>query len=237
MHHAAGSHLYCQQPAALSRSVEGWSATNMGRARQPAAHWFLRSDTYPMSRSKGHIAAPEARARFVVTLPQRPCFLEPALHEVSPEGAPALTATREAYLHLARRARERLVVLSPFVDGPGLEWMIELIAATPAPERILVVRYAHRLAKHPVQTAQLRAMSTDIREYRILHRRSARVKPIETFHAKIIMADAAAAYVGSANLVESSMEIALECGFFIEGPAVSQVVDVVNAILRITGKA
>ena len=57
--------------------------------------------------------------------------------------------------------------------------------------------------------------------------------PIETFHAKIALADGSAAYVGSANLLQSSLEVALECGFFIEGPAVAQVSDLVSAILMV----
>jgi phosphatidylserine/phosphatidylglycerophosphate/cardiolipin synthase-like enzyme len=57
---------------------------------------------------------------------------------------------------------------------------------------------------------------------------------IETFHAKIVMADASMAYVGSANLLESSYEFTLECGFIIEGPAVAQVADLVEAIMRIS---
>ncbi|WP_420417533.1 phospholipase D-like domain-containing protein [Pacificispira sp.] len=43
--------------------------------------------------------------------------------------------------------------------------------------------------------------------------------PEETFHAKIVLADGVAAYVGSANLLRRSKVTNLECGMLIEGEA------------------
>lgn len=39
----------------------------------------------------------------------------------------------------------------------------------------------------------------------------------ETFHAKIVLADGVAAYVGSANLLKRSTSTILECGMLVEG--------------------
>lgn len=176
-------------------------------------------------------AAPEARARFVVTLPSEPSHLASALKNVTPEGMPALTATKDAFLYLARRSKQRLVLITPFIDQPGIAWANELLQATEAPERILVLRDRSQLQKY--YSDDLLARVTELLEYRIFHPAGTHLKPYETFHAKIVMADASVAYVGSANLLESSMEVALECGFIIEGPAVAQVSDVVTAILHI----
>lgn len=177
--------------------------------------------------------APAARARFVVSLPQAPCVLAAALNEVAPEGAPVLTATTEAFRHLATRAKSRLVLLTPFIDEAGANWAIDVFSHTTAPRRLLVLRDKRRLADFPVLAARLRDLGVTIKEYRVHHPIGIRRKPIETFHAKIVMADGSVAYVGSANLLESSFEVALECGFIIEGAAVAQVVDLVEAVLRV----
>lgn len=178
-------------------------------------------------------SAPAALARFVVTLPQAPSKFETVLNLVAPEGAPALTATTDAFLHLARRSKARLIIITPFVDLPGILWAIALFEACSASQRILIVRNRLQVDQYPTERFELARLNVSILEYRIFHAVGTRSKPIETFHAKIVMSDGSAAYVGSANLVESSQEVALECGFIIEGPAVAQVADVVEAILRI----
>lgn len=177
--------------------------------------------------------APAALARFVVTLPQAPSKFETVLKLVAPEGAPALTATTDAFLHLARRSKTRLVIITPFIDLPGILWATALFQVSTAPQCVLVVRNRFQLDQFPAELSELARLNVSILEYRIYHPVGTRSKPIETFHAKIVMSDGSAAYVGSANLVESSQEIALECGFIIEGPAVAQVADVVEAILRV----
>jgi phosphatidylserine/phosphatidylglycerophosphate/cardiolipin synthase-like enzyme len=55
--------------------------------------------------------------------------------------------------------------------------------------------------------------------------------PIETFHAKLIVADDTLAYVGSADLLNSSEGLSLETGLLVEGNAAVQVA-LVDAVLR-----
>jgi phosphatidylserine/phosphatidylglycerophosphate/cardiolipin synthase-like enzyme len=55
----------------------------------------------------------------------------------------------------------------------------------------------------------------------------------ETFHAKIVLADGAPAYVGSANFLYRSRETNLECGFLMEGDAVAPVAVLVDALLGV----
>jgi phosphatidylserine/phosphatidylglycerophosphate/cardiolipin synthase-like enzyme len=178
-------------------------------------------------------SAPEARARLVVTLPFRPSELEAALGSVAPDGAPALTDTFEAFNHLARRSKQRLVVLTPFIDASGLGWATRLFQASQADQKILILRDRLKLQAYPQEAAILMPLLSELLEYRVMHQGIDRALPIETFHAKIVMADSSAAYVGSANMLQSSLELALECGFIIEGPAVRQVADVVDAILMV----
>src|SRR5262249_7964595 len=65
---------------------------------------------------------------------------------------------------------------------------------------------------------------------------SGRQLQIETFHAKLVVADEALAYVGSANLLSSSEGLCLETGFLVEGAAASDVARLVDAVLRIARK-
>jgi hypothetical protein len=183
--------------------------------------------------TKALIAAPEARARLVVTLPFRPSKLENALNSVAPDGAPALTDTQEAFNHIARRSKNQLVVGTPFIDAAGIDWARRLFATSQAKSRILVLRDRSRLDQYSAEAAKLLPLLSELLEYRVRHPDADRSLPIETFHAKIVLADASVAYVGSANMLHSSLEVALECGFIVEGPAVAQVADVVAAILRV----
>lgn len=53
----------------------------------------------------------------------------------------------------------------------------------------------------------------------------------ETFHSKIVLADRSDAYVGSANLLNRSKGLNLECGLMVEGPVVASISTLVNAVL------
>lgn len=171
------------------------------------------------------------RARIVVTVPLRPSHFEGALAGINDSGV--LIETMETFLHLSRRASDRLVVVSPFLDMDGLEWVLSLFEATRAHDRSLICRRYDQVI--PRYRQRLAAASVGIYEY-FLERQpiSGRRRPAETFHAKIVLADQIAAYVGSANLLRSSRELSLECGVLLEGVAVKQVHDVVESMLRIS---
>lgn len=75
--------------------------------------------------------------------------LSPPLHpsrlmEVLPKqkfGWARLHNTRDALISLASTAKRRLVILSPFLDDVGLNWVEELFAAPSSEvERVLIVR-------------------------------------------------------------------------------------------------
>ena len=59
----------------------------------------------------------------------------------------------------------------------------------------------------------LRALKVSVRDYHLSHdAATGRALPIETFHAKLVLADDTLAYVGSANLLGSSEGLLLEAG-------------------------
>lgn len=57
--------------------------------------------------------------------------------------------------------------------------------------------------------------------------------PLETFHAKIVLADEDLAYVGSANLLGSGDGTSLEAGVLVDGRAALQVARLVDGVLRV----
>ncbi|WP_244537755.1 phospholipase D-like domain-containing protein [Mesorhizobium sp. YR577] len=139
-----------------------------------------------------------------------------------------LTPTTDAFQHLATLARQRLTIMIPFVDRVGAEWAADLFGTTVAPERVLVIRDAAQLVGCGRAAARVRASATRIIDY------GGSDLAEETFHAKIVLADGIAAYVGSANLLRRSKADNLECGMLVEGPAVHAVKVLVDAVIKMT---
>lgn len=178
------------------------------------------------------LVAPSARAQFVVTLPPDPSRIGQELQRVAGSSFTVLTDTKDAFLHLARRAKERLVVMTPYIDAAGLDWAVDLFAGTQAPRRVLVVRGEDQILRLGVAADRLRSLVTELHNYRFETEDADGRPQLETFHAKIVLADGVAAYVGSANFLYRSKEANLECGFLLEGGAVAPVAVVVDAVLR-----
>lgn len=116
--------------------------------------------------------------------------------------------TKDSLIELASQAEYRLVIVSPFLDRDGPEWICHLFEATgkKSIKRTLIVRgrdqmETEALTKH---SAHLAATNVELLAYAISHDPSLRNPAIETFHAKILLADIDKAYVGSANMTRWS---------------------------------
>jgi phosphatidylserine/phosphatidylglycerophosphate/cardiolipin synthase-like enzyme len=175
--------------------------------------------------------SPKANARFVVTLPPQPSRVGVELEKLSGSAFVTLTDTKDAFLHLANRARDRLVVMTPFIDRTGAAWADELFSSSTARERVLIVRSLAQLDECGHVGAQLRASATTLLEYEFMPP-PGDPSPKETFHAKIVLADGVAAYVGSANFLYRSKEANLECGFLLDGEAVAPVAILIESVIR-----
>ena len=175
--------------------------------------------------STDSLVSPEAIARFVVTLPPEPSRLADALRKDIASAFTALTDTNDAFRHLALKAKARLVIMVPYIDWVGADWACELFELTQAPERVLILRDAHQLDNCGAGGARLCRTATRLLDY------GGDAADDETFHAKIVLADGVAAYVGSANLLRRSKDVNLECGMLVEGPAVLSIKVVVDAVL------
>src|SRR5256885_981760 len=115
------------------------------------------------------LIAPFARARFVVTLPPEPSYVAAELQRTAGQSFTTLTDTKDAFLHLAHRARDRLVIMTPFIDASGAAWSAEIFEATGAKRRELVLREAGQLDTCGPNAQRLKKIVTRIFEYEISH--------------------------------------------------------------------
>jgi hypothetical protein len=172
-----------------------------------------------------------------VTMPMAPSHLERELATIGSRRGGFLD-TPSAFMRIAQSAQRRLVLMAPFIDRAGFLLAQRLfIAAAPAAERILIIRELARYAALISSQHQpwLAALNVQLVDYNLVHdQQSARSLEFETFHAKIVLADDAFAYVGSANLLWSSEAASLEAGVLITGPAAADVARLVDAVLRAT---
>jgi phosphatidylserine/phosphatidylglycerophosphate/cardiolipin synthase-like enzyme len=145
--------------------------------------------------------------------------------------------TSAAFLRLAQAASRRLVVMTPFIDGSGFRWLRRVFEATQGDcQKIVILRDAKKYtAELSVEHADwLSALRVSVCDYHLAHDVSTgRALPIETFHAKLLLADESLAYVGSANLLNASEELSLETGLLVEGAAAAQVARLVDGVLRV----
>jgi len=177
-----------------------------------------------------------AAIELAVTMPLIPSHLEKELAATLGRPGGFLTTTA-AFARLAQAASRRLVVMTPFIDAGGFRWLRRVFEATPADcQKIVVLRNTDQYTVElGVQHADwLRALNVSVRDYHLSHAAgTGRALPIETFHAKLIVADETLAYVGSANLLNSSEGLSLETGLLVEGAAAVQVARLVDAVLRV----
>jgi hypothetical protein len=215
-------------------------------AKSPVAdHWISLQAPAELSRLAVMLRGAEHYRRLrleansvelAVTMPMAPSRLEPELGS-SPGRPGGYLPTNDAFLRVARAARERLVVMTPFLDSRGFGWLKAVTqAAAPLVQKALVLRdadkYAVELGVH--QNDWIVAGAVGVYDYHLPHSHgSGRALPVETFHAKILLADNRLAYVGSANVLGSGDGTSLETGLLVDGAAAQQVTRLVDAVLRV----
>jgi phosphatidylserine/phosphatidylglycerophosphate/cardiolipin synthase-like enzyme len=177
-----------------------------------------------------------ASVELAVTMPLSPSLLGAQL-STSPSRPGGYLPTAEAFLRVARAAQTRLVVMTPFLDRRGFKWLKEVVEAAPTEaQKIVVLRDAHRyVVDLGVQhAAWLAASAVFVFDYCLSHDHdSGRGLPVETFHAKIVLADEKLAYVGSANMLGTGEGTSLEAGVLVDGRAAAQVARLVAGVRRI----
>lgn len=171
-----------------------------------------------------------------VTMPMAPSRLAQQLPD-APGRPGGYLPTPTAFQRVAIAAQERLVVLMPFVNANGFEWLRDVFQAAGGIVRKYVVlrdidQYAVDLAVHHADW--LRAQQIRVLDYHLSHPPdSSRALPIETFHAKIVLADDRLAYVGSANMLGLGHGTSLEAGVLVDGRAAIQVARLIDGVLYV----
>lgn len=174
------------------------------------------------------VDGPPVRVQTIITMPGAGSCLRTALPGTGLAHA-ALEDTRAAFLDIASRATRSLIVLSPFLNAPGLAWAMNLFEATTAPQRELVTRSNPDLPfLLESNSTRLRALGALVLDYRLPTAEG----HYETFHAKAVVADERVAYVGSANLLEYGHQ-SMELGVVVEGSPVHTIAALVEAVRRI----
>jgi len=133
--------------------------------------------------------------------------LPPALREPLLGRVPAVE-TRSAFEELVRGARRILKIVAPYVDPT----ITGLLNGVTVPVRIVTTATAGRPSRpNPVLERLSGSRSLDVRYLR----ESADRALMYQAQAKLLLADGERAYVGSANLTDTSMHYNLELGLYV----------------------
>jgi putative cardiolipin synthase len=190
-----------------------------------------------------HERHPRTEVVPLVTFPNDPVF-EP----VTPGdfGMESLMSTLASEI---KRCNNRTVLLSPFFEGDGLARLTDVLldALARGVEVTIVTRYLQDRTSHNwsvihgfVDQAQDRGVSGKLEtiDYTIWDsdippgdRRQNGSNPSFTLHAKMMLFDSRAAYIGSANVTDYGFGRYLELGVLLQGRKVSDVYNLCSFLL------
>lgn len=172
-------------------------------------------------------------AQVVLTKPPRPSVLEQKLSALGWRTT-ELEATDHAFHGMVRAARRRVVVMTPFFDSTGAAWLKELLSyVSPGVEPTLILRSLEDNTRKDYPfgfdtiSPWLKVQGVRVFNYSIPRMDGGR----ETFHAKAVLCDRSAAYLGSSNVTAASLEHSMEMGVVLEGRAAAGVAEVIDAVL------
>lgn len=171
--------------------------------------------------------------QLVLTEPGQNSALRRAIDD-SRSLSPMLFQTSDVFFGLAREAREELAVLSPFLDRQGAEFLLELFSlCANGVRRSLICRpLDERECGEAFRryAADFRRLNVAVYEYALP---SVLPSGRETFHAKIVLADASAFFVGSSNFMGSALDRSFECGVVVHGEAAQRLRFILTALKSI----
>ncbi len=177
-----------------------------------------------------HVHSDKTEVTVVFTPPAKPSLLENVLLTHGYVGS-MVDHTDAIFKHIAGLAKERLIVMMPFIDDIGMTNLISTFECTKKDvERILITRL---VASNPNRAIldnqpQLNSMSVKIYSYWL-----PKGDRYETFHAKLLIADCDLAYVGSANATKASLEVSMELGVMLKGKGAKTLSEIADAVLQI----
>lgn len=208
-----------------------WAPTAALAAIMPALAVIFRGiDTY-----RSLVQKNATEVKIIATRPQRAIALDQELAEAGWQ-TPRPEETDESLADLIASAAKTVVVLTPFLDARGSVILKTLLSrAHPDVQITMVLRNLSRPERKDFPAGfllirdWLRYRNVAVYDYSLEPFHGA---PIETFHAKLLVADGVHAYVGSANMTGASFEASLELGVILSGEAARQLSRFVEVIVR-----
>ena len=178
----------------------------------------------------------------VLTLPPKPCRLMDFINQ-DELAFVRVHDTKNVFIDISKKAEKRLVIMTPFLDEEGLGVIINLFQQVKSKdvEKVLIVRSKRKVKvlleklREKIETLYDDVdLNINVHEY--LFRTEEKGKTaIETFHAKIIVADNVAAYIGSSNMTWASLSRSMEMGAYVHGQQARTVANIVDSILEMLG--
>jgi phosphatidylserine/phosphatidylglycerophosphate/cardiolipin synthase-like enzyme len=176
----------------------------------------------------------DTTAQVVLTKPPQPSALEDRLAQAGWMTAD-LELTEHAFRALVQGARQSVFVMTPFLDEKGARWLVELLSSVrTGVARAVILRSLEDKTRsdYPpgfnVIASWLQKEGVAVFNYS-LPRPCAAGR--ETFHAKAVVCDCDAAYIGSSNLTAASLEYSMEMGVLLRGRAASDARRVIEAVV------
>lgn len=179
--------------------------------------------------------------QLVLTPPSSPCLLSKELEKRGPHTT-RIEDTREVFQHLAHEAKARLIVMTPFLDESGAKFLVDIFARTnDNVDRILILRFLSREGKYQNHSEgfdfikdELDELGVTIYDYAVRRGNSGW---LETFHAKVLLADRSLAYIGSANINRYSLENSMEVGVLLsDSMSLRSLTDIMETVVSISTK-
>lgn len=150
----------------------------------------------------------------VITLPSNEYDIVQSLRRRGVERA-TLGRTIDAFLSVARAAKNDFFVATPFIDATGIDTLNKIVEAVPRGSNChLIVRTHDSILKAEGHGAG-RSLSSRFSVFTYL--RELADGQQETFHGKYFVSDDAKAYIGSANLLYASLQSTVETGVLLSG--------------------
>ena len=190
---------------------------------------------------------PTTKVTPLVTFPDDPAFSKSTAATFSMDGLLSTLASQ------VKRCNSEIVLLSPFFEGEGFGRLAEVLldALDRGVELTIVTRYLSDPDSHNygviqsfIRRASERGVAAKITlidytvwkdETPIPERRQNGENPWFTLHAKVMLFDSRAAYVGSANVTDYGFDRYLELGVLLEGAKVTPFRDLCEFLLDSDG--
>lgn len=167
----------------------------------------------------------------VLTPPEKPSMLENVLITRGYVGS-MVHHTDAIFKHIAGQAKNRFIVMMPFIDDSGMTNLISSWESTKNEvEKILITRHTASNPNSAISDNQAKLNSIGVKIYSYWLQK---VGKYETFHAKVMLADSDFAYVGSANATKASLDRSMELGVMLKGKGAKTVSEIVDAVLQIS---